>query len=410
MKPFALIILTALILSACQANNTSPTPSITSTLSATETRLAPTATETPTLVPEMQEQKLGRISNEAIAREEKVNDPSTWTGEAKYYADINADPNIATDQDLQELHEFMTAMRLADFEKFLQENPDQANKIVESFVRGFLPSVSGEDIGEVVRQLTPEQRLYLEIVRRATSQEKIVLSQVEIIAMETNPNANVLYHAEYVDGTLTDAGAYGMWLQNSKNEGFNFDKVSYDVSMFGRTVKAHGDWIADTHVMDFVGVTDLPYGRTGILGLMKDTNGRVYLRNMIVVFSNEAPMTFDATVRYQVGGWAPDRFVGTPPTVSLKTNFAENRANYHEDFSQLTLDDLLQRLHWSPGVMSINTPSEHAVDNDGKNMVQSMFFDPKTGIPVIGSTDQTDKIGLVGIIFTTKDNFTNPWP
>lgn len=414
MKKFPFIFL-LVFLAAC--SNATPTPTI---QPFTQTVAVPTlnpVTETPTAteVPETPEQKATRLASEAVGRGEKANEWQTWTD--VYYKNIleNAhNPQVVSEEQLKELGVYMTAFRRAEFLRFLHENPTAAIDIVQKFVRGFLPSASTENIEQLVQNLTPEQRMYLEIVYRASMQEPIMRSPVEKIHSNTIPLPK--YNEKYNGETLVSA--YGVY-ESSPNSAYIKD--TFPITMYGRTVfdgkplESGGGFSPSAKIlMDFVGVDISPQGTT-ILGLMKEGDA-VRLVDFQVVTTDDQPIKFDSSTQYPVGGWASDRYAGAAPAVEF-TRTMLGSAGYDSFRSDLTLatrDQLLNHLEWSPQYIYIIVPSEHAIDKDNRNKVQTMFLHPITGLITIGSSETAFSAGyMTGIYFYQTDRvdgFRNSWP
>ena len=128
MKQFSIIISLTLFLSACQADKISPTPTITPSLSPTETRPTPTETKAPITIPETLEQRIERL---VTVVSWNPNDEKTWivpTGlndeDVAYLEELkatDADPNVKTDQQLKDLDAFQSELRRVAFERLLTD-------------------------------------------------------------------------------------------------------------------------------------------------------------------------------------------------------------------------------------------------------------------------------------------------
>ncbi len=395
----------------------------------------PTPTEAS---PESAQQKRERVASELIRAGASANDPESWQktaeGAAQYEIFGNAgNPAIATDKKLAELDAFMTDLRCADMEQWIVRDTDSARAALAAFARSGLmmerslqeadvPAMTPDTLTEFAASLTPKDRLLLEVVRRAMAKEEIVLSPVEIIAMETDPNGNVPYavNVDSMDKLIDGApGYYGMWLGYDAEDfapgGWNPSNIPYTIPMFGRTMfngkelVRKGAFLGDPMWADFVGIARLPEGKTGAVVFLNDFDGTPYLHTYEVVLDTDDPVVIPEGSMV-LGLKYPEIEKNLYPMlhdVALTTMYAVNKANYVEDKQQLTMDVLKQWLEWTPYRVWIQSglvqmpPVGHP----------SQFFDPENGLMVIGS--EVGGISRMGYLFFGT-NFglegKNAWP
>lgn len=417
------ILLISLFVFFTACTNVTPVPTIqpfTETVAvatlnpATET---PTATET-AVSETAQEAALGK-GIEAGLRGESANDYTTWTD--PYFRGIAENPNVATDTQLMEEADYVTGLREGDFLKFLAENPQQAQDILMKFVSAQFKidgmilvnaTYKAETAVDFVKKLTPEQRLYLEIVRRAASGEAIYRTPAEKMMNKINHPHDIKYNEKLTEGQVTSV--YGVHIPAGRSD---LTSETFPITMFGRSsflgkqLLGNGSWqTADYIMMDLVGLDNTS---NTLLGLMKDTiNGAMQLVDIVIVPKGSAPILFDSSTIYSIGGWSPDEFAGAPPVVSFTTN--SGRAGYESfssDVSQITMGDVLSNLSWTtgPNRIKINVPNEHATDEEGKIMIQSIFIDPLTGLNVLGYSG--GEYGeFSGVFFYPDNGYRNEWP
>ncbi len=397
---------------------------------------ATVATPTPEAPPETAQQKRERVASELIRAGASANDPESWKktaeGAAQYEIFGNAgNPAIATDKKLAELDAFMTDLRRADMEQWIATDPEAAKAALAAFARSGLMmngspaeadilAATADRLKEFNASLTPKERLLLEVVRRAMAKEEIVLSPVEIIAMETDPNGNVPYavNVDARDRLIDGApGYYGMWVTNSEQYiqpgAWNPFDISYTIPVFGRThfngkeLVRKGALLGDVIWADFVGIAKLPEGKTGAVVLLKDFDGTPYLHTYETVLDTDEPVVIPEG-SLVLGTTGPSEKVPYPTIrdVALTTMYAINKANYSEDKSQLTMDVLKQWLEW--------TPYRVWIESGGVQMMPagnpSQFFDPENGLMVIGS--EVDGLRQGYLFFGTNFgvNGKHPWP
>ncbi len=402
------------LLAGCVTPSETPAPIVTespiSTVTMTSTP-TPGVQETSTEI--SPEQKATAAAEAAVARGEKANEWQKWTD--SYYKGLleNApDPTKVSDEQLKELDTYMTAMRKADYLKFLAENPQEAAKIVEDFTQAFLPGADLRDIEKLVSDLTPEQRMYLEIVYRATKGESILRSPVEKIrSMEDGLFSK---YTEKKDGTKL-VSVYGIFDQATDHI---FEKDSFPVRMYGRDtfegkpIMSSGGFSPSAYILaDYVGVEVSPQG-TSVLLLTKDD--KIHLADVEVITTEDNPILFGKDAQYSVGPWS-EHYTETvrPPTLTFNKTIYGNAGfdNFSKDFSLLTRQVLLDHLAWSPEYVGIHVPS---ITDNNLSYIQTFFPDPETGSIVLGTAqEELGKEGQTGIFFYQNDlenGFRNPWP
>ncbi len=376
----------------------------------------PGVQETPTTVSETPTQRADRIAELAGTLTWNPNLETSWSipdghqnaAELQYYKDIQADPTSMTKDQRVEYDQFITELRREHLTNELFTNRTALDKFLAS---GFIASVPDESvlagmlkdkvlIEQWLNALSPEDISNLEMVWSAENKAAFMPTHEELVRWVSDPNRNVLNKDMKDERTrpLTEGHNYGMWLKNSRNEGFKMHKESMDISMFGEKVEWKGQWLADEMFMDFGAILRLPYGRTGILGLIKDPDNNLHKHPMIVVLNNEQPIVIDEYPENSGGA----NHVQNPPSVSLTTEFIEG-VNWSSEQRPMVLEDLTSALRWTPQLMRVYTPSEHF-----GNYVQSMFFDPLTGLPVIGKTGEAR--GIVGVRIVAPEELINVWP
>ena len=388
MKSFALIILTTLILSACQVSSLPSTPITTSTLPQTETKPVPTFTEAPTVVPETVEQRMYRIATEAVAHGAVSPDPKTWpSGEAAEYQKTAFDPTHATQEQLIALHDFDTAMRRADFENYIKENyldivnKDMLGKFGREYMRtaqwvSTASSMSPEQALDVIATLTPEQRHDLELVRRNENQENVRRSPWEIISSAKVPNDTFVYTATY-DKDAKTTYAYGLWGSDDVNG--EYIKLAmqsiYELTVLGQPVRMKGIPLRGTAVVDFVGVEKIyvtadnatePKEITAIVGRLKNATGGTKILDVEVVTASEEPMTLEATeFQKTYETYLKDfQFSQKAFIISGSTIYAEKSP---DNFMALTNDALTSHQLWPPQTVTIYKVHKGAFDTVHKS-------------------------------------------
>lgn len=417
MKPFAFIILTALMLSACQADNTSPTPTITSTLSPTETKSAPIVTETPTPIPETAEQKAERELTDAVAAGLRINNPDSWTGQYAVYANWyrNAhNPELVSDAQLDMLTTFMQNGRTKDQLRYFSENPDNAKIILTDFLVQFVPgsitreaaqAMSVADLENLAYSQNEYLRQFLELRYHALTGEETLFASKETMSNETDPKSCVFYHEEWKDGKLAGNGAYGMWVRTISAYLKYPDAVGppgykFHINMYGKNTERCGVLGGDVMVADFMGYGKKSDGVYFTHWLMKDENGKPYLHTYLVVTDPNYAMHIPAGS--PVLGATPvqngiDSLV-INRDVALTTGYAYKNDNIRE---QITLDILKQFHRWPPVYTAITSG---AIAISGGGYVDQLF-DPETGLMIIGSP-----VGEAVRGYISFGDGVNPWP
>ncbi len=388
-------------------------------------------TETPTAKPETAQQKTERIATELVTAGATANDPESWkkTAEGAAYYEIfeNAsNPTLSTDKKLMELDQFIDAMRRADMEQFLATNPDAARAALAAFARSGLVkgspteaeviAMTPQELREFHGALTQKDRVFLEIVRRAMAKEDLVLSPVEIIAMETDPKGNVPYGVNVTRGRLKEGapGYYGMWVNHSEKYmqpgAWSPMDIPYTIPMFGRThfngkeLVRKGALLGDLIVSDLVGIARLPEGKTGAVILLKDFDGTLYLHVYETVLDTDTPVVIPKG-SVVLGSTGPANDNVPYPTirdVSLATLYAVDKNNYDEFIHPLTREILYNRLQWPPYWATIYSGYVQMMPAGNP----SQFFDPNNGLMIIGS--EVDGLQRGNLTFFT--NGFNPWP
>lgn len=393
---------------------------------------ATAATSTPEAPPETAQQKRERVASELIRAGASANDPESWKktaeGTAQYEIFENAGtPAIATDKKLAELDAFMIDLRRADMEQWIATDPGAAKAALAAFARSGLMmerspqeadilAATAEGLTEFNASLTPKDRLLLEVVRRAMAKEEIVLSPVEIIAMETDPDGNVPYAVNVKRGRLIDGapGYYGMWTSHSEQYmqpgAWNAMDIPYTIPMFGRTsfngkeLVRKGVLLGDQTVSDLVGIARLPEGKTGAVILLKDFDGTPYLHTYEVVLDTDTPVTIrsGSLVLGSKGPESADLPYPIIRDVSLTTRYAVDKNNYNEFIQPLSREILLNRFQWPPYWATIYSGGVQMMPAGNP----SQFFDPDNGLMIIGS--EVDGLRTGYLYFGT--NGFNPWP
>ncbi len=432
-----LFTLFSMSLSACNAAPALTTPKLTSDSDSTPivTNTAKPTVEAVTPTPETAQQKRERVASELIRAGASANDPESWQktaeGTAQYEIFENAgNPAIATDKKLTELDAFMTDLRRADMEQWIAQDTEAARAALAAFARSGLMmeqspqeadvlAMTPDTLTEFAASLTPKDRLLLEVVRRAMAKEEIVLSPVEIIAMETDPNGNVPDGVNVTQGRLKEGapGWYGMWTNNSESYmqpgAWSAMDIPYTIPMFGRTtfngkeLVRKGALLGDAIMGDFVGIATLPQGKTGAVILLKNFDGAPYLHTYETVLDTDEPVRISQGspvlgTQYQKPLW--DNPYPAPYEVVLTTMYAVDKDNYKEFRKQLTPEILFNWLQWSPYRVKIYSGGVR-MEPAG---TMSQFFDPATGLMVIGS-EVGGKDHRMGYLFFGTD-LKHPWP
>jgi len=157
---------------------------------------------------------------------------------------------------------------------------------------------------------------------------------------------------------------------------------------------------------DYVGKFPLPKtdstGLWGMLVWMKNPSGHIYEHSYAVTTGKPISIPVGEIV---YGGFGTNedtsKVEGTSPGLMLETMFAVDRDSHAENKKPVTLDTLLQWTGWPPYVMKVYPGSIHMTGG-----VASVFFDPDTGLEIIGSESGGLKEGY--LFFGTGT--TNPWP
>ena len=436
MKPITLsFFLIVLVLSGCAtAAGTATIPA------ATPLNMDRGGAETPiqaastiaTNTPETAQQKRERVASELIRAGALANDPESWqkTAEGAAYYDIfeNAStPAIATDKKLTELDAFVTDLRRADMEQWIATDPGAAGATLAAFARSGLMMNGSPQEAEILAatagsltefnaSLTPKERLLLELVKNAFAKEATLLSPVEIMAMETDPNGNVPFGVNVRQGRLIEGspGWYGMWTSHSEQYmqpgAWNAMDIPYSIPMFGRThfngkeLVRKGALLGDAIIGDFVGIATLPQGKTGAVILLKNFDGTPYLHTYETVLDTDEPVMIPQGSpvlgsQYQKPLW--DNPYPAPHDVALTTMYAVDKDSYKEFIKQLTPEILFNWLQWPPYLVKIYSG---AVSLKPAGYM-SQFFDPGNGLMVIGSTPDS----RYGYLFFGTDS-RNLWP
>lgn len=418
MKKFPFIFL-LVFLAAC--SNATPTPTI---QPFTQTVAPPTlnpVTETPTAtataVPETYQERAARRAEAVISQGAKLNDVSTWTGEAAEYAEWykNAsNPDLVSAAQLNELTAFMQSGRKTDQLRYFAENPENAKIILTDFLVQFVPgSITREaaagmtvaDLENLAYSQSEYLRQFLELRYHALTGEETLFSPKEIMDNETDPKSCPLYHSEWKDGKLVGNGAYGMWVNNAstflKRQDFvTNDKMVFHIDMYGRPTERHGYLSGDVIAADYVGYGKKSDGVYFTHWLVKDNAGVPYLHTYLVVTDP------NFAIRIPSGSHVLGSFTGADAIdsgvinrdVFLTTQYAYKNDNIRQ---QLTLDILRQFHTWPPQVSGL-TPGAISMPSGG---YASEFFDSETGLMIVGSE--------VNAIFNGYINFNdlvNPWP
>ena len=422
MKKFLLVSL-IVFFTAC--TNATPTPTIqtfTETVAvatlnpATET---PTATETETAIPETAEQKAARELTEAVAAGLRTNNPDTWTGQYATYAQWykNAsNPDIVSDAQLNELNMFMQNGRKADQLRYFSENPDNAKIILTDFLVQFVPgsitreaaaNMSVADLENLAYSQNEYLRQFLELRYHALTGEETLFAPKEIKDNETNPKSCPLFHRTGEPGNPVWNGFYGMWVNNAptflKNaESLTNDEIVFHHDMFGRQTERCGFLAGDDIAADFMGYGKKS-GSDGIYythWLVKDAKGVPFLHTYLVVTDPNYAISIP-TGSHVLGSFNGLDTVDSGSIhrdISLTTGFAYINGNNRQ---QLTLDILKQFHTWPPGIVKIESGSISMPGGGNANQ----FFDPETGLMIIGS-----EVGASfnGFLYFGTD--VNPWP
>ncbi len=421
MKKITHLFLFSILITACAGATSAPSPTPPASVETVAVPTAIPATETPTVVPtstEPAEQKASRELAEAVAAGMHSNDPETWTGQYAQYTEWlkNAsNPELVPDAQLNELNVFMQSLRKADQLYYFSQNPENAKIILTDFLVQF---VQGSITREVAAAMTVEdletlaysqneyQRQFLELRYRAMTQEEAILSPTEMMYAETDPNGKIIYHEEWDHGQPAGVGFYGMWVNNSrlysKYPDSTVAHVPYTIPMFGRNVIRTGALLGDAMVADLAGYGKSRDGLYYTYWIMKDTSGKIYLHIYLVVTDANNPIDLPEG-NICLGASNATGTVDQPcQALKLTTLFAVDKDAFNEFRTQLTGDVLKSWLQWPPYVAKIFSGGV-ALPVIG---YASQFFDPETGLMIIGSEVEGLKQGY--IFFGT--DLHNPWP
>ena len=415
-RPLPLLVLLYL-LGSCAPAPAVPvaTPTVAFTATVPPSR---TPTSEPTPIPESAEQRGARL---ASVVNWNPNDEATWSipsglspEDAAFLQEmiaIDADPNTKTDEQFHALDAFQTDMRRGSFEQLLASTSTHEAAIAtleNYFASGLWPgaptaealqAMTPEQVQEMVAGFTSEQISGLEMKRAAIAHEKFKPTPVELIRWSMDKKVE---WRENVDNraNIIGSGPFGWWINNAFNDDFRaaIVEASYTVPVLGRTtfdgksIVIKGRWESDWGQGLLGAVLDLPGGKTGILVLMKDSNGEFHMTPIEVAVDGQS-ITISSYPE-GTGYWAPDKFAGTPPTVTLATRYAVGNAGA---YTSLTTESLLgalgDKFYW----IGIHTPRE-AIDYSGGVLVQRMFFS-NLGLPVLGSSEATNySFGNIGFV------------
>lgn len=427
MKPYVLILLTALILPACQANNASPTPIITSTLSPTETRPAPTVTEPPSPIPETSEQKANRELAEAVKIGMRANTPETWTGQYAQYAEWlkNAShPELVTEAQLNELNVFMQNSRKADQLNYFSQNPDNAKIILTDFLVQFVSgsitreaaaAMSLEDLEKSAYSQSEYQRQFLEVVYKARIGEQVSFSPLEDIAILRNKDAVFAYEENVGRDGLHGSGRYGMWVGGDKKSEES-KTWSYPATLYGRSsinnesIVLEGVWLGKDIRADYAGHQQ-QFGQEGIhktYYILRNAAGQAFLYVFEVAVDAQHPVVIPQGSRV-LGGFgtnAGENFYGISPELTMVSLYADGNDTHGYQIVPLTASVLDDMLGWPPRSVKISTGVEF-LSTGG---TASQFFNPVDGMPIILSQVGVNSTKGGHVTFYDPAELQNIWP
>lgn len=424
MKKFLFVSLFALFFTAC--TNATPIPTIQSFTETAPVATLNPATEIPTAtetaVPETYQERAARRAEAVISQGAKLNDVSTWTGEAAEYAEWykNAsNPDLVSAAQLNELTTFMQNGRKLDQLRYFAQNPENAKIILTDFLVQFVPgSITREtaanmtvaDLENLAYSQSEYLRQFLELRYHALTGEETLLSPLEIIFGETDPNGNIIFHGTWEQGKPSSDGFYGKWVNIAdKLRKLPPDSppmnLTYSIPMFGRDVVRMGPVASSPIIADLAGYGKAREGAYYIYCIMKDMSGTSYIHTYLVATDVNNPVVIPEASTV-VGSFGTNENIWnsigySPRELKLTTLIAVDNNSFNDFRKQLTLDVLKSWLRWPPAPVTIYTGGIRLPAGTADE-----FFDPVTGVEIIGSEVGGQKQGY--LLFTT--NLQNPYP
>lgn len=414
-------LLTALLLAACSPGSAAPI--LTSTLSPTLTPMPPTATSTATPEPaptETAEQRMYRIASESASRGEPGIDPSKWTGEAKYYADIFKNFSAASDQERNELESYIRSRWSVDFDKLLvtPETAEVGRSILLNFVaNGFttkatveqITSNSVSDQQDFIKSLDAREWRFLQHIRVLILKEPILVSPTEHEADLTDEN--VLFHSEWANQQPIGNGWYGWWVNNgamlaTMNEkqpnDLNQTKVTYDIPLYGKAIERTGALLGDGVAADYFGYGPMPGGGIATYWVTRDTSGNLHFDVFQVSLDSANPIVIPpGSLIIGSFGTNDNSWSVVQPTPKEERLTTMVGIDNDSDLTQLKEEELKQQSQWPPIASQIETSGIRYPNGTG-----SQYFS-ENGMPLIGSPLDGPKSGY--ILFSTPAHLQNPW-
>lgn len=369
---------------------------------------------------ESPEQKATRELTEAVASGLRINNPDTWTGQYAQYAEWyrNAShPELVSDAQLSELNTFMQNGRKADQLRYFAQNPENAKIILTDFLVQFVPGsitreaaagMTVEDLETIAYSQNEYLRQFLELRYHALTGEETLLSPSEITFGETDPNGNIIFHGTWENGEPSSDGFYGKWVNQADKfrtrPGTHPMDLTYSIPMFGRDVVRTGPVFSSPIIVDLAGYGKAREGAYYIYCIMKDLSGKSYIHTYMVATDVNNPVVIpEGSAVVGAFGTNEDHWniVGRSRELRLTTLIAVDNNSFGEYRKQLTLDVLKSWLRWPPAPVTIYTGGIFLPTGTAEE-----FFDPVTGVEIIGSEAGGHKLGY--LLFTT--NLQNPYP
>ena len=463
MRSSTIIILTTLILLACQPNNSLSTPIITSTPSPITTKAAPLAISTSELsvTPENPEQLAFRLGEEAGLRGEPASDWEKWTDKAYHMMraipyDMVDGQMVANAEKMALADIYVYGMRKGSFERFIQQSETQSRDVLRMFYLNFvpgkvdvntLPALSQTELIEQVKRLLNKEMMYLDLAYHLYMQDKNMPTFEEVRKRLETPkiigSSNIAAGA-FVEGS---SGWYGLMMDGNEYYQNTFNNSTYKVNLFGDQVETIGDWMATSSYMDFVGVENLSYGFIddkgqiqvieviGVTGLIRPNKNEIaqgtepiQLIDLGVILDGQQPIIFPEGTKYPAGGFTLIPLSEVPRIELNKTLFADRFNEVYRgnlDWTKFTEGDLLNKLTIPPTIIEVRSSQEQQIiGGPAGSMIQTILPHPVWGIQMIAQSDretgvvQSGKpandrsavgIGATGINFWDPTILVNPW-